>query len=87
MEKYLLIYLIIINIFAFVIYAVDKIKAKHHKWRISEKALLVSSLVGGFVGGIFAMKVFRHKTKHWYFWCINFIALIIWCCLIWKILC
>ena len=43
---------------------IDKYKAIHHKWRISEKTLFVSALLLGSVGSIAGMYVFRHKTKH-----------------------
>jgi len=65
--KYLIIYLIIMNIIGFFIMAVDKHKAKKHAWRIPEKMLFLASLVGGSIGTWAGMYVFRHKTKHWYF--------------------
>lgn len=44
--------------------AVDKSKAKHGKWRISEKTLFLLAAVGGSVGSLAGMYTFRHKTKH-----------------------
>lgn len=85
MKQIFFTYLIVINLFAFIIYAVDKLKAKLDKWRVSEKILLSSSLLGGFLGGLLAMKIFRHKTKHWYFWCVNFLSLVVWAIALWKI--
>lgn len=58
------IYLVAINLTAYILYAIDKYKSKKYKWRISEKALIIAALVGGSVGALFAMKMFRHKTKH-----------------------
>ena len=58
--------LAVADILAFVLYGVDKRKARRNAWRISEKALLVSALPGG-IGAILGMKLFRHKTKKWYF--------------------
>ncbi|MBP3353380.1 MAG: DUF1294 domain-containing protein [Bacteroidales bacterium] len=58
------IYLVAINLTAYILYAIDKYKSKRQKWRISEKALIIVALVGGSVGALFAMKMFRHKTKH-----------------------
>ena len=58
-----LIYLIIINVFTFIIFGVDKLKAKHNAYRISEKTLLTFCIFGGVLGGLFGMIVFRHKTK------------------------
>lgn len=65
--KYLVIYLIVMNIIGFFIMAIDKHKAKKHAWRIPEKMLFLASLVGGSIGTWAGMYVFRHKTKHWYF--------------------
>ncbi len=57
-------YLVAINLIAYILYAIDKYKSKKHKWRISEKALIAVALFGGSIGALFAMKMFRHKTKH-----------------------
>ena len=62
--KIFLLYLLLINIIAFVIMGLDKYKAKHNKWRISEKNLFFSALLFGSFGAILGMKLFRHKTKH-----------------------
>ena len=43
---------------------IDKQKAKHGKWRISEKTLIGAALLGGSIGAILGMNIFRHKTKH-----------------------
>jgi len=45
----------------------DKRKAKKHKWRISEKNIFLIALLGGSLGCLLGMNIFRHKTKHWYF--------------------
>lgn len=59
--------LVVMNVLAFVLMGVDKVKAKRGAWRIPEKTLfLVTALFGG-LGGTLGMTVFRHKTKHWYF--------------------
>ena len=63
----LLVVLIVMNLLAFALMGIDKAKAKSGAWRIPEKTLfLVTALFGG-LGGTLGMKVFRHKTKHWYF--------------------
>ena len=67
MDEILWIYLVVINIVALALYGADKRKAKKHAWRISEKALFLVALVGGSVGALLGMLIFRHKTKHWYF--------------------
>lgn len=58
------IYLIAINLVTFFIYGIDKLKAKRGKWRIPESMLLTLAVVGGSIGALLGMLVFRHKTKH-----------------------
>ena len=58
-----IIYLIIINLIAFLAMYIDKKKAKYGKWRISESALFTLVLLGGGIGGIAGMYTFRHKTQ------------------------
>lgn len=60
-------YILGINILTFIIYGIDKLKAKKNKWRVPEKTLLLLALVGGSVGAFLAMRAFHHKTKHWQF--------------------
>lgn len=62
--KYLLAYLLIINATAFLLMLADKLKSKRGLWRIPEATLMWSAVLGGSVGAIFGMKLFRHKTKH-----------------------
>ena len=66
----------VLSLVTFFMYGIDKFKAQRGKWRISEKALLISSFIGGAVGGFLAMQLFRHKTKHWYFNVVNIIGLV-----------
>ena len=60
----LLIYLAAINIVAFFLYGIDKWKARHDKWRITEAALLWTAVTGGSIGALLGMKVWHHKTLH-----------------------
>lgn len=60
----LLFYLIIVNLTALVLYGYDKYCARTHRWRISEKALLTSAIIGGSAGAYVGMMAFRHKTRH-----------------------
>ena len=62
--KYILIFLAVINIITFMLYGIDKAKAKKKKWRIPEAALLTTAFFGGSVGALLGMCLFRHKTKH-----------------------
>ena len=60
----MLIYLLIINALSFLLMLIDKQKAKKDCWRIPEKTLMAVAILGGSLGGIAGMKLFRHKTKH-----------------------
>lgn len=57
-------YLVVVNGVAFCLYGLDKWKAIHHKWRISENILFLSAILGGSMGALFGMYAFHHKTKH-----------------------
>lgn len=57
-------YLMLVNIVAFAAFGIDKYKAKRDQWRIPEKTLLTLAAIGGGVGALLGMKVWRHKTKH-----------------------
>ena len=66
-RKILVIYLISINIIAFLTFGWDKLQARKNRWRVSEKTLFLSVLLGGGLGAIAGMKVWHHKTRKWYF--------------------
>ena len=57
-------YLIITNIVTFLVYGLDKWKAKKSKWRVREAALLGLAVLGGSIGAWLGMKVWHHKTMH-----------------------
>ncbi len=57
-------YLLAINAVAFIMYGIDKYKAKKAKWRISEATLLLLAVLGGSFGAWMGMKVWHHKTMH-----------------------
>ena len=65
--KTLGIYLFIINAIGFILMLVDKMKARKNLWRIPEKVLFLSAIIGGSIGSLLGMYVFRHKTKHFSF--------------------
>ena len=61
---YFLIYLIIVNVIAFFIAAIDKYLAKKKLKRVSEKSLFTIALIGGALCMYISMRTFRHKTRH-----------------------
>ena len=60
----LIIYLIGINIVTFLIYGIDKWKARRGKWRIPEDTLIWLAIAGGSIGALLGMYLFHHKTQH-----------------------
>lgn len=57
----------IINIVSFTLMGHDKRCARQGKWRVPEKTLFWVTACFGGLGGVLGMKVFHHKTQHWYF--------------------
>ena len=66
-HQYLMFYLLIINIFTFILFAIDKNKAIHNHRRIAITTLFFFSFIGGSIGAYLAMYIFRHKTTKNYF--------------------
>ena len=60
----LYVYLAAMNLLDLVLMGVDKSKSKRGAWRIPEVRLLLVAVIGGSVGGILGMLLFRHKTRH-----------------------
>ena len=63
----LLVWLAVINLLTFIVYGAYKRRARKGKWRVPEKTLFLLPLLGGSIGALLGMRVFHHKTKHWYF--------------------
>ena len=61
--RILTIYLIAINILTFLIFGIDKRKARKGKWRIPEATLIGLAVAGGSIGALLGMYLFRHKTQ------------------------
>ena len=64
LHNFLAFYLLAINVVTFIIYGIDKYKAKKAMWRISEATLLMLAILGGSIGAWLAMRVWHHKTMH-----------------------
>lgn len=56
--------LTVVNAVAFIVYGIDKYRARNGKWRIPEATLLMLAVVGGSVGAWLGMKAWHHKTRH-----------------------
>ena len=57
-------YLLAVNITTFLVYGIDKYKAKKERWRISEATLLLMAVIGGSIGAWAGMRLWHHKTMH-----------------------
>lgn len=62
--KIIVLYFVFINVLTFLLYGIDKWKAKRARWRIPESVLLGMAAVGGSVGAWLGMRVWHHKTQH-----------------------
>lgn len=60
-------YLVSLNLIGFALMGIDKRRAVKKLWRIPESTLFIIALIGGSIGSIIGMRVFHHKTRHWYF--------------------
>ena len=60
-------YLAVMNILGLFFMGFDKYQAKKGGFRISEATLFTTAILGGSIGSLAGMYLFRHKTKHWYF--------------------
>lgn len=61
--QYLLLFLLAVNLLAFLLMLIDKRRAERGKWRIPERTLLTVCGLFGAAGGLIGMKLFRHKTR------------------------
>ena len=64
MHQYSMYYLLAINALSFILFGLDKYKAKKGKWRISEATLLMMAVIGGSIGAWVGMRLWHHKTMH-----------------------
>ena len=85
--KLLFIYLVFMTLITYMLYLIDKKRSKKvGANRISEKTLLIFSLLGGALGGYLAMIMWHHKTKHWNFVLINIFGIVFYALLIYYLL-
>lgn len=72
----------VINVVAFVIFGIDKSKARRGKWRIPESTLILFSIIGGAAGSLLGMLLFHHKTRHGKFCLLVPLSLVLWIALL-----
>lgn len=63
----IILYIVAVNVVSFLMMGIDKRKAMKRAFRIPESTLFVLAIIGGSIGSIIGMHLFRHKTRHWYF--------------------
>lgn len=68
--------LLIWNLLIFLIYGIDKCKARRGAWRVPEKILLILALACGGFGAWLAGIIFHHKTRKWYFKTVWFLGMV-----------
>ena len=73
---YFILFILLMSLIDLILYKVDKVRAQKNQRRIRESVLLGTGFFGGAIGALLAMKLFRHKTKHWYFWAVNILGLL-----------
>ena len=70
-------FLVLVNVIAYIMMWWDKRKARKQEWRVAEATLLILSLIGGAIGLLVGMFIFRHKTRKNSFKAVAFIGLIV----------
>ena len=81
MVMFLLGWVVFCSILVFILYGLDKHKARRNQWRIPEKVLLGIAFVGGAFGALAGMRVFHHKTKH-----VQFVIGVPVACVLWVVI-
>ena len=67
-------YYLVINLITFLVWGFDKWRAQNQKWRVSERILFSLIIIGGAIGALAGMQIFRHKTRKTRFWVIGILA-------------
>ena len=82
--KYLLCYLFVLNFIGIIVYGIDKFKASKALTRTRESILLFIGFLGGCLGSLIGMIIFKHKTKKKKFWFLNLLFILMWCYIIYM---
>ena len=67
MSKWVLAWVLVFSLADFLLMGVDKRRARRGAWRVPEKTFFLVAVLGGSPGAILGMRLFHHKTRHWYF--------------------
>ena len=67
MSKWVLAWVLVLSLADFLLMGVDKRRARRGAWRVPEKTFFLVAVLGGSPGAILGMRLFHHKTRHWYF--------------------
>lgn len=62
--KVLFLYLLTMNALGLLVMLADKRRAQKNRWRIPEATLMTIAALGGSLGSLLGMRLFRHKTRH-----------------------
>jgi len=68
---------ILLTTVTFILWGIDKYRAKMGMWRVPEKILITLTIIGGAFGALAGMLVFRHKNRKTYFWILVIAACLI----------
>ena len=75
MVRIFILWILALSLLTLALYGIDKRRAQKKRWRIAEKTLFLFSLLGGALGALLGMQIFRHKTRHPSFWFVNLFGL------------
>ena len=75
MVRLFLLWIFALSLLTLALYGIDKRCAQKKRWRIAENTLFLFSLLGGALGALLGMQLFRHKTRHPSFWFVNLLGL------------
>lgn len=56
--------IVLLNLITFIVYGIDKLKARKNKWRKPDSTLMLLAIIGGSIGALLGIKVWHHKTLH-----------------------
>ena len=67
-DPFALAWFVAFSVVTFLAFGYDKWRASRAGWRVPEMSLVLLGALGGWLGGLIGMQIFRHKTAKWTFW-------------------